>query len=187
MSALTFLLFKLNTLQTKILKLLVSRSHDDSGVLNLHHGYYTTITTSRRLLRPNPVSRGTNQPIRKSGIRTVYEIWIIIYNNPSYSRVLIDYSLWSYQLEDRRTIDFIITKFFFLCVLKWRKDLEISIISYVTGRKKGSKKVLSMHWTATRSRKKKKSRFFSFWNDSERILGQSQSTVERDKSDTKLV
>ena len=39
---------------------------NDSGVLNLHHGYYTTIMTSRRLFRHNPVSRGTNQPIRKS-------------------------------------------------------------------------------------------------------------------------
>ena len=35
-------------------------------VLNLHHGYYTMIVTSRRLFRHNPVSRGTNQPIRKS-------------------------------------------------------------------------------------------------------------------------
>ena len=39
---------------------------NDSGVLNLHHGYYTTIMTSRRLFRHNPVSRGANQPIRKS-------------------------------------------------------------------------------------------------------------------------
>ena len=30
------------------------------------NGYYTTIMTSRRLFRHNPVSRGTNQPIRKS-------------------------------------------------------------------------------------------------------------------------
>ena len=46
---------------------------NDSGVLNLHHGYYTTIMMSRRLFRHNPVSRGTNQPIRKSEFRTVYE------------------------------------------------------------------------------------------------------------------
>ena len=39
---------------------------NDSGVLNLHHGYYTTIMTSRKLFRHNPVSRGTNQPIGKS-------------------------------------------------------------------------------------------------------------------------
>ena len=39
---------------------------NDSGVLNLHHGYYTTTMTSRRLFLHNPVSRGTNQPIRNS-------------------------------------------------------------------------------------------------------------------------
>ena len=39
---------------------------NDSGVLNLHHGYYTTIMTSKKLFRHNPVPRGTNQPIRKS-------------------------------------------------------------------------------------------------------------------------
>ena len=36
---------------------------NDSGVL--HHGYYTTIMMSRRLFCHNPVSHGTNQPIRK--------------------------------------------------------------------------------------------------------------------------
>ena len=41
---------------------------NDSGVLNLHHGYYTTIMTSRRLFCHSPVS--ANQKI---GIRTVYE------------------------------------------------------------------------------------------------------------------
>ena len=39
---------------------------NDSGVLNLHHGYYTTTMASRKLFRLNSVSRGTNQPIRKS-------------------------------------------------------------------------------------------------------------------------
>ena len=63
MSVLTFLLFKLNTLQTKIVKLWVSRSH---GVMTVVYSIYTTIMTSRRLFRHNPVSRGTNQPIRKS-------------------------------------------------------------------------------------------------------------------------
>ena len=38
---------------------------NDSGVLNLHHGYYTMIMTSRKLFCHNPVSRGTNQPIGK--------------------------------------------------------------------------------------------------------------------------
>ena len=41
---------------------------NDSGVLNLHLGYYITITImiSRRLFCHNPVSCVTNQPIRKS-------------------------------------------------------------------------------------------------------------------------
>ena len=39
---------------------------NDSGVLNLHHGCLTMIMTSRRLFHHNPVSRGKNQPIRKS-------------------------------------------------------------------------------------------------------------------------
>ena len=39
---------------------------NDSGVLNLHQGYYTMIMTSRRLFYHKPVSRGTNPPIRKS-------------------------------------------------------------------------------------------------------------------------
>ena len=52
---------------------------NDSGVLNLHHGYYTTIMMLRRLFCDNPLSRGTNQPgNQKNRIRTVYEIWIMI-------------------------------------------------------------------------------------------------------------
>ena len=45
MSALTFLLFKLNTLQTKIVKLWVSRSH---GVMTVVYGIYTTAITPRK-------------------------------------------------------------------------------------------------------------------------------------------
>ena len=44
MSALTFLLFKLNTLQTKIVKLWVSRSH---GVMTMVYRIYTTAITPR--------------------------------------------------------------------------------------------------------------------------------------------
>ena len=44
MSALTFLLFKLNTLQTKIVKLWVSRSH---GVMTVVYWIYTTAITPR--------------------------------------------------------------------------------------------------------------------------------------------
>ena len=64
MSALPLLLFKLNTL----LKETLYSNH--YGVLNLHLGYYTSITTSRRLFRHNTVScKSSNQKI---GIRTVY-------------------------------------------------------------------------------------------------------------------
>ena len=38
-------------------------------------------------------------------------------------------------LEDRRTIDIIITKFFASVILKWRTVLRIEIIVYVTGQK----------------------------------------------------
>ena len=44
MSALTFLLFKLNTLQTKIVKLWVSQSH---GVMIVVYRIYTTAITPR--------------------------------------------------------------------------------------------------------------------------------------------
>ena len=44
MSALTFLLFKLNTLQTKIVKLWVSRSH---GVMIVVYWIFTTAITPR--------------------------------------------------------------------------------------------------------------------------------------------
>ena len=65
MSALTFLLFKLNTLQKTNRQILSQPKPwcNDSGVLNLHYGYYTTIMTSWRLFRDrhNQVSRGTNR------------------------------------------------------------------------------------------------------------------------------
>ena len=68
---LTVLLFKLNTLHKETLTNRQTLSEpkpwcNDRGVLNLYHGYYTTIMTSRRLFCRNPASHGTNQPIRKS-------------------------------------------------------------------------------------------------------------------------
>ena len=51
---------------------------NDSGVLNLQHGYYTTIMTSRKLFRHNPVSHGTNQSIRKSEFVQCMKVIIII-------------------------------------------------------------------------------------------------------------
>ena len=69
-SALAFLLFKLNTLQNITHQTLSQPKLwcNDSSVLNLHHGYYTKIRTSRRLFPYNPVrvSRGKNRPIGKS-------------------------------------------------------------------------------------------------------------------------
>ena len=71
MSALTFLLFKLNTLHKETLTNRQTLSqpkprYNDRGVLNLHHGCNNTIMTSKRLFCHNPVSRGTDQPIGKS-------------------------------------------------------------------------------------------------------------------------
>ena len=65
MSALTFLLFQLTQKNRQTLSQLKPWGND-IGVLNLHHGYYTMKMTSRRLFCHNQVSRGTNQPIRKS-------------------------------------------------------------------------------------------------------------------------
>ena len=71
-SGLTFLLFKLNTLPNwntdKSSNFEWAEAMcNDRGVLNIRSdGYYTTIMTSRRLFRHNPVSRGTSQPIKKS-------------------------------------------------------------------------------------------------------------------------
>ena len=50
-------------------------------------------------------------------------------------------------LEHRCTIDVVITK--------WQKVLRIKIIFYVTGQKITYQKVLTRHWTGSRSRKKK--------------------------------
>ena len=68
---LTFLLFKLNTLQEETLTNHQTLSEqkpwcNDPAVLNLYHGYYTAIMMSRRLFCHNPLSCGSNQPIRKS-------------------------------------------------------------------------------------------------------------------------
>ena len=71
-SELTVLLFKLNTLHKETLTNRQTLREpkpwfNDRGVLNLYHGYRdTTIMTSSRMFCHNPVSRGTNQPIRKS-------------------------------------------------------------------------------------------------------------------------
>ena len=57
-------------------------------------------------------------------------------------------------LEDRCTIDAIISKFLVLLVLKWRKVLRIKMIFYAIERKK-NKNVWSRHKTGKRRTKKK--------------------------------
>ena len=76
-----------------------------------------------------------------------------LYNNPSYSRILIGSHLWSIrgQMHDWRHH----YKVFPSAVLKWRKVLRIRIIFYVTGQKIRYNKVLPRHWTGSRSHKTK--------------------------------
>ena len=78
MSALTFLSFKLNTLQKKLIKLWVSRSHDcnDSAVLNLHHGYYTNDNDVKEVvsLQPRQSITWYKPGNQESGIYTVYGV-----------------------------------------------------------------------------------------------------------------
>ena len=76
-----------------------------------------------------------------------------LYNNPSYSRILIGSCLWSTrgQTHDWRHR----YRVFASAVLKWRKVLRIRIIFYVTGQKIRYKKVLPRHWTGSRSQKAK--------------------------------
>ena len=79
--------------------------------------------------------------------------YVTLYNNPSYSRILIGSRLWSIrgQTHDWRHH----YKVFPSAVLKWRKVLRIRIIFYVTGQKIRYKKVLPRHWTGSRSQKTK--------------------------------
>ena len=78
---------------------------------------------------------------------------VCLYNNPSYSRILIGSRLWSItgQTHDWRHH----YKVFPSAVLKSRKVLRIRIIFYVTGQKIRYKKVLPRHWTGSRSQKRK--------------------------------
>ena len=79
----------------------------------------------------------------------------VLYNNPSYSRILIGSCPWSIrgQTHDWRPH----YRVFASAVLKWRKVLRIRIIFYVTGLKihVRCKKVLPRHWTSSRSQKAK--------------------------------
>ena len=76
-----------------------------------------------------------------------------LYNNPSYSRILIGSCLWSIRGQTH----------------DWRHHfrvfasavLRIGIIFYVTGQKIRYKKVLPKHWTGSRSQKTKIKSFSS--------------------------
>ena len=82
-----------------------------------------------------------------------WQIYLVLYNNPCYSRILIGSRLWSIrgQTHDWRHH----YKGFLSAVLKWRKVVRIRIIFYVTGQKVRYKKVLPSHWTGSRSKKTK--------------------------------
>ena len=81
-----------------------------------------------------------------------------LYNNPSYSRILIGSRLWSIrgQMHDWRHH----YKVFRSAVLKWRKVLRIRIIFYVTGQNISYKNVLPKHWTGSISQKTKDKAFY---------------------------
>ena len=85
-----------------------------------------------------------------NGKRHSVYYWVL-YNNPSYSRILIGSCLWSIrgQMHDWR-------QSFSLCRFKMAESFENSgIIFYVTGQKIRYKKVLPRHWTGSRSPKTK--------------------------------
>ena len=100
----------------------------------------------------------------------------VLYNNPSYSRILIGSCLWSIrgQTHDWRHQ----YKVFSSAVLKWRRVLRIRIIFYVTGQKIRYKKVLPRHWTGPRSQKTKdKAVSFRKWYRSS-LSRQSSETIK---------
>ena len=74
MSALTFLLFKLNTLQTKIVKLWVSRSH---GVMTVVYRIYTTAITPRKWRQGGccVITQCHMVQINQSENRNSYSVW----------------------------------------------------------------------------------------------------------------
>ena len=88
-------------------------------------------------------------------------------------------------LEDRRTIDVIITKFFPLC-FKMAESFENLDNILRDWAKDMAQKVLSRHWTGTRGRKKKEKAVSFLENDSEKILEQSQLAVEQDWTKHKI-
>ena len=85
-----------------------------------------------------------------------------------------------YLLEDRRTIDVIATKLFPLCFKMAENFSNLDHILRDWAKDKVQNKVLSRHWTGTRSSNKRDQTVSFLRNNLEKLLEQSQSTVERD-------
>ena len=102
----------------------------------------------------------------------------LLYNNPSYSRILIGSRLWSIkgQMHDWRHH----YQVFPSAVLKWRKVLRIRIIFYETGPKIGTKK-FSRGIEQVREARKRKIKPFLLENDTEKIF----YCLSRQSSETK--
>ena len=81
------------------------------------------------------------------------KIYHTLYNNPSYSRILIGSCLWSIRGQTHNWRHHY--RAFAFAVLKWRKVLRSRIIFYVTGQKIRYKKVFPRYWTGSRSQKAK--------------------------------
>ena len=116
------------------------------------------------------------------GREVVTYIHTHLYNNPSYSRILIGSRLWSIrgQTHDWRH-RYKVSLCFSLSVLRMK------IIFYVTGKKIRYKKVLPRHWTGLRSRKKKdKAISFRKWSRKKISSNLSRQSSET-KPSTKLV
>ena len=109
----------------------------------------------------------------------VYQKFVRIYNNPSYSRILICSCLWSIrgQMHNWRHH----YKVFPSAILKWWKVLRIWIIFYVTGQKIRDKKVLPRHWVGSRSQKMKDKAvsFRKWYRNTSSLSWQSSETKPR--------
>ena len=89
MTALTFLLFKLNTMQKETLTNRQTLSElkpwcNNRGVLNLYHGHYTTIMTSGGFL---VITQYHEVQISQSEKRNSYSVWKL--NNKTWLNTLI--------------------------------------------------------------------------------------------------
>ena len=120
----------------KAVILSVSRAWDPTG--NWKTVYNTAIVTQR------PVEHSKRNP-KNTPCWPIYFVQhssfytIISHTSLYYTLVQVIPVVWlvlAYDLlEDRRTIDDIITKFFLLCQVKWRNVSRIKMLFYVNGRR----------------------------------------------------